>query len=291
MNRAIPVTRQRFSTNRLLVALLPGGLLLASAPCLQAQGVQEFSEIRLGESIAGSLSADAPTSIRSGPFRVYRFEGQAGFRYLVDARSDDFDAYLVLAQPVGGITEVLQEDDDGGGGTDARVTFAPEQSGTYLIIVRGWSASSSGAFTLSLGEAGPEAQGGEWFDSGATDSPGVGLEDLVVIVPGQTVEGELTAQEYNHLLVMEVEEGDRLLISLESDDFDTYLEVGMLFEQDGVVNLLDVLWSDDDGGEGTNSLLRIQVSEGGRLAVRVRPWSSLAREAGRYTLRVESGRP
>ena len=291
MIRAIPTFRRSVSANRFLVALLPGLILLASAPCLQAQAVQDFPEIQMNESMEGTLSEDAPTSIIQGPFRVYRFEGQAGMRYVVDARSEDFDAYLVLAHPVGGITEVLQEDDDGGDGSDARLIFAPEHSGTYLLIVRGWRSSSSGVFTLSLGEAGPEAEAEAWLESDTPASPGVGPEDLVVIAPGQTVEGEIIGQEYNHLLTMEVEGDEVLQIGLESDDFDAFLEVGMLFEQGDTANLLDVLWSDDDGGDGTNSLLWFRVPERGRLAIRVGPWGSIDRGSGRYTLRVESFEP
>ncbi|GAB5492306.1 MAG: hypothetical protein Phog2KO_25210 [Phototrophicaceae bacterium] len=61
-----------------------------------------------------------------------------------------------------------------------------------------------------------------------------------------SVEGELDGDTANYQI--SVEEGQLLYVSLESEDFDTLLEV---YEDD------ELVFSDDDGGEGLNSLLAI----------------------------------
>jgi len=248
----------------------------AVAPELQAQGVQDFPEIQVGAAVDGNLGADAPQSLSWGAFRVFRFQGEAGTRYVADARSPDFDAYLVLAHPVGGITEVMQEDDDGGEGTDARVTFTLEQSGTYLLVVRGWSSSASGRFTLALAEreAPPEVEprpltAGATVRSRLDSDAGICLSDW---------DDEFACE----LWWMEVEEGDLLQVSMESDDLDAYLEAGM-FEEDGYLNVLE---SDDDGGEGTNALLVIRAPWSGTLGIRTRAFGFGG--GGAYTLRVDA---
>jgi hypothetical protein len=47
---------------------------------------------------------------------------------------------------------VIEEDDDGGEGTDSRLVFTLDQGGTYLLVARGWGSSGAGRFTLALAE-------------------------------------------------------------------------------------------------------------------------------------------
>jgi len=128
------------------VALLLAG---AAAPAV-AQG---FPAIRTGQSVSGTLAESDPTPAERGRFKVYRFEAAAGRPYVITLTSADFDAYLRVAREMGGITDVLEEDDDRGGGTDARVRFTAGEAGTYLIVAQALEAEATGAFELRLADA------------------------------------------------------------------------------------------------------------------------------------------
>ncbi len=72
--------------------------------------------------------------------------------------------------------------------------------------------------------------------------------------------------------------GDRLTLSLRSDTIDTYLRFGRMkggeFSQ---------IAENDDGGEGSNSLLQVTLPADGEYVIRV---NTLVTETGPYTLRV-----
>jgi hypothetical protein len=47
---------------------------------------------------------------------------------------------------------VLREDDDGGGGLNPFVFFAPEEAGTYVVRVTGFDAGALGRYQLRISE-------------------------------------------------------------------------------------------------------------------------------------------
>jgi len=256
-----------------LSALLIAACILTERR-VEAQAVDAFPEINVGATVEGRLTPGGPSLRGRGGFSVHRFDGRAGVRYQAEARSSDFDAYLLLARPVGGLTDFLSEDDDGGEGTDARLRFTLEQSGPHLLIVQAFGSDSrGGVFTLSVEER-------------ALPLPPVARP----ISPDQTVQGRIDAtsgviltdfdREMPHdLWVFEGRGGDHFLIAMDSDDFDAYLDFGPMSGDS-----LLVQQQDDDGGEGTNPLLRVRLPHDGRFGVRARPLSES--ETGTYTLRV-----
>lgn len=88
-------------------------------------------------------------------------------------------------------------------------------------------------------------------------------QDTIAI--GDEVEGELDTDdtvEYS----LEADAGDFLEIQLTSDDFDAVLTI---YNQDD-----EVITSNDDGGEGTNSLVRFNIPESGLYRIVVSAFSS-----------------
>ena len=255
---------------------LVGGLFFSSP--LLAQSLADFPVIRLGEQVSGSVPLSGAGLSQRGAFSVYRFDGQAGVRYSIEARAEAFDVYLALARSVGGITEFVREDDDSAGETDARIRFTAEQTEPYLLVVQALSQGSGGPFTLLLEERElPPAQ-----------PP----RPLTVGVP---VEGTISAtssvyltdwdEEIPHdLWTFSGEGGQYYQISMESADFDSYLEFGPMSS-----GALVSEQTDDDGGEGTNSRLRVQLPHDGTFGIRARPLGDGGE--GRYTLRVEPFTP
>jgi hypothetical protein len=123
---------------------------LAAAAPLRAQPDAAFPVLAVGQRASGQLSAADPALYERGPFKVYRFQAQAGRRYVATLQSADFDAYLTVARTVGGITDHMLMDDDGAGETNARVRFTAPATGTYLLIAQSLLPEGSGAFTLGV---------------------------------------------------------------------------------------------------------------------------------------------
>jgi hypothetical protein len=96
--------------------------------------------IRSGESVTGRLAADS-TGDR------WTFTGSAGDTVTIVLSSAAFDTVVELRGPNGG---VLTSNDDYAG-TDSQITDFPlPATGTYIILVRGFSAEASGSYQLTL---------------------------------------------------------------------------------------------------------------------------------------------
>ncbi|HEY0021638.1 MAG TPA: hypothetical protein VGB24_01980 [Longimicrobium sp.] len=133
----------------LSVATVLAVALAAAAP-LQAQPDPAFPVLAVGQRASGQLSTADPALYERGPFKVYRFQAQAGRRYVAMLQSSDFDAYLTVARTVGGITDHMLMDDDGAGETNARVRFTAPEAGTYLLIAQSLLPEGTGAFTVGI---------------------------------------------------------------------------------------------------------------------------------------------
>jgi hypothetical protein len=137
----------------------------------------------------------------------------------------------------------------------------------------------TGAYTVELEDLG-QGQDQDQQSPAAVDGA------VTPIRQGPAVQGELTDDDaraedesYYDLYVYQGRAGETVTISLSSDDFDTYLVVGHIV--DGAFEALE---SNDDGEDGTNSLIRITLPEDGDYVIRA---NSLAGgETGAYTLRV-----
>ncbi len=252
--------------------LLLGLLLIAAAPAA-AQGI-----IQPGQRVTGQLTAADPTLGDGSHYDVWRFQGQAEHRYRVTLRSDDFDAYLAVGADVGEACAACQTDDDGAGGTDAVVEFTGGADGTYEIRANSYDAEEMGGYELMLEDEGVVVEPDEPAATG-TGTP---------IALDQAVEGELArgdvkmGNSYVDTYTYQGRAGETITVMLSSDEFDTSIEMGQV--DGGECRDMD---DDDDGGEGTNSLLTIRLPENGAYHIHVR--SSGAGETGVYTLLVQRG--
>ncbi|HEX8358550.1 MAG TPA: PPC domain-containing protein [Longimicrobium sp.] len=243
--------------------------LLMAGAAVPALGQAAIPAIRVGQTVNGTLAESDPTPKERGRFKVYRFEAAAGRPYLVTLRSGEFDAYLRVARNMGGITDVLKEDDDHGGNTDARLRFQAAEAGTYLIVAQSLEAEGKGAFTLQLADAPMPVN---------TAPRPVQLNQAVQGALSETdaVEEDET---YYDSYTIRGRAGQRLQIEMESDSFDTYLNIGRMENGQFVSKSTD----DDGAGEGTNSRMRMTLEEDGEYIIRA---NSVNVGTGPYTLRV-----
>ncbi|NDJ77631.1 MAG: hypothetical protein GYB65_15375, partial [Chloroflexi bacterium] len=201
----------------------------------------EGGPISYGQTVTGNLAESTHS---------YTFSGTAGDVISVGLNSDDFDTYLELLDNTG---ERLTVDDDGGLGYNSYLAaYILPYSGEYTIIVRGYGGTATGSYTLAL------------------VIPAMVDDNLTY---GSIVNGTMT--DAVHLFQFMASEGDTVTISLESDDFDTYLE---LLDPGGVL-----FTADDDGGDGLNSLIDgVRLPAAGTYTIIVRGYEGAA--TGDYTL-------
>ncbi|NJO41471.1 MAG: trypsin-like serine protease [Cyanobacteria bacterium CRU_2_1] len=193
-------------------------------------------------------------------FNAYTFEGQAGQQVVIEMASNDFSPYLILLAPNG--TALAQDGNDGIDSTQLAVTL-PE-NGTYIVIANSFAPGETGNYRLQLAS------------SGSTPEQAA---QIILQEQGNLGPGSSTLQDGSlyQIHTFEGRAGQTVTISLESNDFDTYLI--LLGPTDQVVG------ENDDAGSGTlNSAITITLPVDG--VYRIIANSYDASGQGRYTLVV-----
>ena len=99
-----------------------------------------------GPAIAATLSAADNTLPDGSYYKSYQFQGQAGQSLVVEMRGNGLDPYMVLFDGNG---RKVAEDDDGGGGKNARIAITLPSTGKYTLYANSYEVGDTGAFTLS----------------------------------------------------------------------------------------------------------------------------------------------
>jgi hypothetical protein len=106
----------------------------------------------IGQALAGRLEADDLLAADGSHYDLYLLppQAEAGGELAVTLASSDFDAYLTWGMMEEEGFRALAFDDDGGGGTDARLLVTVETSATYAIRANSLKAGVTGAYTLTV---------------------------------------------------------------------------------------------------------------------------------------------
>lgn len=111
------------------------------------------TDVDVGSSVRGKLDNSANIDPDDDSlFTVYRIKGRAGQRLRVQLDSDDFDAVLRWGVFNGNEFILDSEDDDGGGGTNSRLTVTLDSAGQGRLVVKSLDGSEGG-YTLSVTNA------------------------------------------------------------------------------------------------------------------------------------------
>ncbi len=110
--------------------------------------------ISYGANISGAIaSTDALTS--AGVYLdAYWFSGVAGDQVQINMSSAAFDPLLLLSANTG---DVLNFDDNGGGGTTAQITATLPRTGVYVVIATPFATGLTGAYNMTLMRQTPTA--------------------------------------------------------------------------------------------------------------------------------------
>jgi hypothetical protein len=189
-------------------------------------------------------------------FNPYVFKGQLGQSITVEMESSDVDAYLVLLSLQGPLILIPVEDNDSGDFRNARLTAQLPCDGTYMLLATTFKPSETGQYRLSLSS------------------------NYLVEIADSLERNDPTLDDGSHYQEhsFEGQAGQFVRISLESDDFDTYLIL-----LDGGHNF--IAENDDIAPDNSNSLLVGPLPYDGLFYILVNAYDSDG--LGRYRLTVE----
>jgi hypothetical protein len=243
----------------------------AAAPAVKA-GPLGFKEGEKRLTVTSTLdNTDPAIGPNNSPAKTFTLKMVKDTRYTIDlVRNDNnMDPYLKLADSKG---VVIAEDDDGGGALNSRIQYTPKEDGEYQIIAT--ALINGGNFTLSV----------EKFVPGAKKAKG---EAKTHDVPknGLSINGELTADDdigavrqgaFSQVHLVRLKAGKTYAVSLESGRFDAFLRI-----EDAKGNNLA---EDDDGGNGSDSLIQFRAPEDG--VFRIIATTFAGQQTGEYKLSV-----
>jgi hypothetical protein len=261
---------------RLLVLAIVVMLMVPALPHAAAAG----GAIAYGEVVSGAISSKAY-------FELWMFTGTRGDRVQILMEGDGaLDPYLGLF--LASTEEVIAEDDDSAGNSNAYLDVTLPETGNYVIVATRYdfdTGTSSGRYTLSLtGGGGPINVATTTTATGPQElSPGVFLMGDLIL--GEPVTGTITSGSYAQLYRVELPAGADLIVAMfagEQSTLDPYLGFGT---ENG-----DVLAEDDDSGpqiEGGqfDAYLRLTVPQAGSyLILATRAGLDLGTSTGDYVL-------
>lgn len=238
--------------------LLAGSAALLAPVAASAQDVRDLSNAQSDVLIFEGEVTTTPV--------VYLYSMAAGTSLLIDvipASGSDLDPTITVSDTASG--EMLAEDDDGGEGVASRARIYAEAARQVEITVSPFAflsgEESAGAFELQLRSSDfrpPETR---------------------PVTYGSVMEGEFSGAD-SHAFTFQGEAGQLLEVALVAQD-DMLDPTLSLYEGTSISG--DPLSTNDDGGDGLNSLLRHVFSETGTYTIVAEPY---ANSSGKYSLRV-----
>ncbi len=169
--------------------------------------------VALGDTASGRLSS-ADERMEGRPIQAWALEGVEGQSVTVLLKSDAFDPYLYILGP--GLGEPLSND-DGAGDLDSKIDFIFPETAMYTLVASALSRGGTGSFEIIVAES------HEVEDLWDLETDG---RQLMV---GEMAGGFLSATDWTYddrpvqAWALEGDTGMRVRITLESDDFDSYL--------------------------------------------------------------------
>ena len=237
--------------------------------------------INYGDTVTGQINA-------TNYYEVWQFSGTQGDRVRIAMTGDGvLDPYLGLLE--GTSEEVIVEDDDSGGNTNAMIETTLPTTDTYIIVATRYgfdTGTSVGTYTLTL-QSGSSPSTTTTNLSQPSSEPQMleaGIYYMGDLVMNENMSGEITSDMYAQIYSLQIDQAMTLMVVMFADasSLDPYL---MVMDADG-----NVLAEDDDsaadlGGGQWNSFLEIPITTPGQyLIVATRAGLDAGSSLGSYVL-------
>jgi len=249
--------------------------------------------IDVGQTITGNLTSDDPElTSDSTYYQRWILPVKPNQAFTVDLESTDFDAFVWLTRGRG---DKIIDNDDGGGGCNARLVYTAQDDHPLRIMVNTASRPrrQTGRFTLRVkeGQSTTETKGNCRFTSGAgaaQTAQGSQNASVPTIRVGEAITGSLTNADslypdnsYFRLYQFTAAAGQVITIDLSSDDFDPVLIVRGDDLDASVIN--------DDGGPGCSARISRSFPSRGPYRLLVNTTADPAKQMGRFSLSITQG--
>lgn len=218
------------------------------------------TRINYGHLVQGNLAQTDSQNDEGNYQDIYSVRLRAGQHFQIDASSEAIDPIIKLHGPNSeGVVAELESDDDSGPGLNSRIRYTATRAGEYRINISSIGETKTGAYTLLIGDEPPRT---------ALPAPialnigGTATGSLAENSPKEEAGGEEVAYVRYQFTGAAAK---AYIINVDSTEIDTVVEVGK-YNKDGDFESIN---SDDDGGEGTNSLLRFKLEDAGSYIIRV----------------------
>lgn len=243
----------------------------ALAACSQLAG----GGLQPGQTVSGTLEATETKSEQANAVAdVFQLNGRQGEQYTLTLTSEAFDAYLFVRGP-GSLSQ--DNDDDGSGSYNSRLNITFPENGTAQVYVTSFSRNATGAYQLRV-----ERTGEANANVAQTTPPGQAPAIQAQALTGELAQGDTQLQsgEYIDTFPLQGVAGQRVEISLASQQFDTYVAIS------GPNGFQE--YNDDDTANNTrNSRLVTTLPANGEYTVHVTSYA--AGETGAYQLNIAPG--
>lgn len=142
-----------------------GGDRAGSAPALR---------LRTGGTVQGHLGPSSDINDDGAYVDMYLLEGPEGLTVTIDVISTAFDTVVSVADPLEEASPLLGFDDDGGVGTNARLTVTLPRTGVFTVMASSYESGETGAYEIRVAAdaAVPAGEPSRWAyvgSSGASD--------------------------------------------------------------------------------------------------------------------------
>ncbi|MEO6194457.1 MAG: fibronectin type III domain-containing protein [Thermoanaerobaculia bacterium] len=114
----------------------------------------DVQTISCGQTVSGSLSNQDCVLTDGSYVDYYEFPGTTGQSITATMRSTSVNSYLALLDPQ---DEDVQENNNGAGGNDARISFQLDRNGNWAVAAGSFSPHETGPYTLTLTCSGQQA--------------------------------------------------------------------------------------------------------------------------------------
>ena len=227
---------------------------------------------------SGTLAIGDPVLSDGSFFDGWIYEASAGEELAIRVKSEEFDTYLmVMRADDGSGMGLLAEDDDGGEGTNSALTVRLRNAGRYGIVVNSYRSGQAGSYQLVIQSLTPAE---------ARIASGLPVIRGNSVIQSELRRGENVLPDGTRYRSWSYhgDEGEQVMVTMESPDFDTYLAFG----QGRIGSSFELIAEDDDGGMATNSRLSVTLPADGTYTIVA---NSHRPAVGHFALRMESQRP
>lgn len=224
--------------------------------------------LRLGQVVNGDL-AEGDSTLRSGEYtQVFTLSGSAGDQIDLQMVSGSFDPYLFITGP-DDFSAANDDDPSGENGVNSRLIVTLPSDGDYQVYATSYAPGESGDFRLTANRA----SGSAIAQAETALASRVPAFETGIDMNGSLADGDqaLPDGEYADRYTFQGRAGERIALTAESGQFDTYLFVRGPggFSSDN-----------DDGPDGTNSRIDAVLPADGEYTVTVTSYGP--GETGRY---------